>query len=128
MLVLYGDVPLIASGTLRALVDRRGAGRWRCSPRSVDHPKGYGRIVRDAARPVARIVEEKDATDAERAHPRGEHRHPRLAARSLEAWLARLRNDNAQGEYYLTDVVAAAVADGTPSRCAIPRSPTSASA
>jgi bifunctional UDP-N-acetylglucosamine pyrophosphorylase/glucosamine-1-phosphate N-acetyltransferase len=112
VLVLYGDVPLIASGTLRSLVDAAAGGHLALLTQELEQPKGYGRIVRDPSGRVARIVEEKDATPRERAirevntgilaAPRGR----------LDAWLARLGNDNAQGEYYLTDVVAAAVADG----------------
>ena len=81
--------------------------------------RGYGRIVRDGGA-VERIVEEKDASANERAIR--EVNTGILAAKTeqLAAWLARLRNDNAQGEYYLTDVIAAAVADGVPVRLANP--------
>ena len=111
VLVLYGDVPLIATQTLHALVEAAEGGRLALLTQELEEPRGYGRIVREGGR-VARIVEEKDATAAERAirevntgilaAPRGK----------LGEWLARLSNDNAQGEYYLTDIVAAAVADG----------------
>jgi bifunctional UDP-N-acetylglucosamine pyrophosphorylase / glucosamine-1-phosphate N-acetyltransferase len=113
VLVLYGDVPLISAETLRRLVDAGGADKLALLTQEVDAPKGYGRIVRDSAGKVARIVEEKDATEAERSIR--EINTGILAAprKRLESWLAQLRNDNAQGEYYLTDVVAAAVADGT---------------
>jgi bifunctional UDP-N-acetylglucosamine pyrophosphorylase/glucosamine-1-phosphate N-acetyltransferase len=114
VLILYGDVPLISAGTLRSLVEACEGEKLALLTQIVAEPKGYGRIVRDPSGKVAGIVEEKDATPSERAvrevntgimaFPRGK----------LEAWLGRLRNDNAQGEYYLTDVVAAAVADGVP--------------
>ncbi len=111
VLVLYGDVPLIAPATLRSLVDAAAGGKLALLTQQLDRPKGYGRIVREGGR-VVRIVEEKDAGPAERAI--GEVNTGILAAprAGLARWLASLRNDNAQGEYYLTDIVAAAVADG----------------
>ncbi|HET9576960.1 MAG TPA: bifunctional UDP-N-acetylglucosamine diphosphorylase/glucosamine-1-phosphate N-acetyltransferase GlmU [Usitatibacter sp.] len=112
VLVLYGDVPLIAPQTLRALVDAAAGGALALLTQQLENPRGYGRIVRDGAGRVARIVEEKDATHEER-HIREVNTGILAAARSrLDPWLARLRNDNAQGEYYLTDVVAAAVSEG----------------
>jgi bifunctional UDP-N-acetylglucosamine pyrophosphorylase/glucosamine-1-phosphate N-acetyltransferase len=121
MLVLYGDVPLIAAATLADLVAAASAGALALLTQHLEQPKGYGRIVRDAAGRVARIVEEKDAAEAERRI--GEVNTGILAAprARLERWLAGLRNDNAQGEYYLTDVVAAAVADGVPIEVRHPR-------
>ena len=112
LLVLYGDVPLIAPATLRALVDATSRGALAILTQEVENPMGYGRIVRDESGRVARIVEEKDATEVERAI--GEVNTGILAAprMQLERWLAGLTNDNAQREYYLTDVVAAAVRDG----------------
>ena len=114
MLVLYGDVPLIAASTLADLVAAASTGALALLTQQLDEPRGYGRIVRDAGGRVARIVEEKDASEAERRI--GEVNTGILAAprAKLERWLAGLRNENAQGEYYLTDVVAAAVGDGTP--------------
>jgi bifunctional UDP-N-acetylglucosamine pyrophosphorylase/glucosamine-1-phosphate N-acetyltransferase len=111
VLVLYGDVPLIESGTLRALVDAADGGRLALLTQELDQPKGYGRIVREGGR-VARIVEEKDATAAERAIREVNTGILAAPRAKLGEWLARLSNDNAQGEYYLTDIVAAAVADG----------------
>ncbi|MGE5097162.1 MAG: bifunctional UDP-N-acetylglucosamine diphosphorylase/glucosamine-1-phosphate N-acetyltransferase GlmU [Betaproteobacteria bacterium] len=112
VLVLYGDVPLIAPQTLRALVDAATGGALALLTQQLENPRGYGRIVRDGAGRVARIVEEKDATHDER-HIREVNTGILAVARSrLDPWLARLRNDNAQGEYYLTDVVAVAVSEG----------------
>ena len=112
VLVLFGDVPLVRAATLQQLVTQAG-------PRSIglltvvlDNPAGYGRIVRDNAGSVVRIVEEKDANTKERAIPEINTGLMIAPARSLRAWLAALKNDNAQGEYYLTDVIVMAVRSG----------------
>jgi bifunctional UDP-N-acetylglucosamine pyrophosphorylase/glucosamine-1-phosphate N-acetyltransferase len=123
VLVLYGDVPLISATTLRALVEAASGGNLAVLTQEVDDPKGYGRIVRDGRGNVVRIVEEKDATAAERAIREVNTGIMAMPRRKLEGWLARLRNDNAQGEYYLTDVVAAAVADGVPIEVRHPAAP-----
>jgi bifunctional UDP-N-acetylglucosamine pyrophosphorylase/glucosamine-1-phosphate N-acetyltransferase len=105
-LVLYGDVPLVQPETLRALVDMgRRADCGLLTVRSAD-PSGYGRIVRDADGSVARIVEDRDATASERAID--EVNTGLLAMRTgpLAHHVASLDRDNAQGEYYLTDVIA----------------------
>jgi len=114
VLVLYGDVPLIASGTLRSLVEAASDGALALLTQELADPKGYGRIVRDSAGRVARIVEERDASESERALREVNTGILAVTRAKLEDWLGRLRNDNAQGEYYLTDIVAAAVADGVP--------------
>src|SRR5690606_40127169 len=75
-------------------------------------PTGYGRILRDAAGTVQAIVEHKDATDAQRAIREGNTGILAVPGKRLGDWLGRLSNSNAQGEYYLTDVIAMAVADG----------------
>ena len=110
-LVLNGDVPLIGEATLRALVDACAGERLAILTVDLADPFGYGRIVRGAGR-VEAIVEEKDATPEQRRI--GEVYTGIMAAPTarLKDWLARLTNANAQGEYYLTDVVAHAVADG----------------
>ncbi|HXZ49642.1 MAG TPA: bifunctional UDP-N-acetylglucosamine diphosphorylase/glucosamine-1-phosphate N-acetyltransferase GlmU [Usitatibacter sp.] len=113
ILVLYGDVPLIETGTLRALADTASKGALALLTQVLDAPAGYGRIVRDAAGAVARIVEEKDADAHERAIREVNTGILAAPREALGRWLARLGNENAQGEYYLTDVVAAAVDDGT---------------
>ncbi|MGZ5040457.1 MAG: bifunctional UDP-N-acetylglucosamine diphosphorylase/glucosamine-1-phosphate N-acetyltransferase GlmU [Usitatibacter sp.] len=113
VLVLYGDVPLIAPQTLRSLVAAAGDSDLALLTQELADPKGYGRIVRDPAGRVVRIVEEKDASAAERAIREVNTGILAAPRRRVAAWLAALRNDNAQGEYYLTDVVAAAAADAT---------------
>jgi bifunctional UDP-N-acetylglucosamine pyrophosphorylase/glucosamine-1-phosphate N-acetyltransferase len=122
VLVLYGDVPLIASETLRSLVDVAAKGHLALLTQELAEPKGYGRIVRAGGR-VQKIVEEKDATEAERAIREINTGIMAMPRAKLDMWLAGLRNDNAQAEYYLTDVVAAAVADGTPIDVRHPSSP-----
>ncbi|MBL8443919.1 MAG: bifunctional UDP-N-acetylglucosamine diphosphorylase/glucosamine-1-phosphate N-acetyltransferase GlmU [Zoogloeaceae bacterium] len=114
VLVLYGDVPLIAESTLRRLADAAGSGALGLLTVTLDDPSGYGRIVRDAAGRVTRIVEQKDASDEERRI--GEINTGILVApgHKLADWLSRVGNDNAQGEYYLTDIIALAVADDVP--------------
>ena len=112
VLILYGDVPLIAPGTLRSLVDASAGGKVALLTQILEQPRGYGRIVRDAAGRVAGIVEEKDATEAQRAIQEVNTGILAVPRDRLEKWLAKLGNRNAQGEYYLTDIVAAAVADG----------------
>jgi len=111
VLVLYGDVPLIAPATLGALAEAAAGGGLALLTQQLDDPTGYGRIVRDAQGAVAAIVEEKDASAEQRAIR--EVNTGILAAphERLAGWLAGLSDDNAQREYYLTDIVAAAVAD-----------------
>ncbi|HJW03719.1 MAG TPA: bifunctional UDP-N-acetylglucosamine diphosphorylase/glucosamine-1-phosphate N-acetyltransferase GlmU [Azospira sp.] len=118
-LVLYGDVPLIQATTLRRLLQAAGSGVGILTVDLVD-PKGYGRIVRDAAGEVACIVEEKDADAAQRAIREVNTGIMALPTARLAGWLSRLSNNNAQGEYYLTDLVGLAVADGVPVRTAQP--------
>jgi bifunctional UDP-N-acetylglucosamine pyrophosphorylase/glucosamine-1-phosphate N-acetyltransferase len=117
-LVLNGDVPLIRKATLRALVDACGGTRLALLTVDLANPFGYGRIVRAPGGAVQAIVEEKDATPAQRQI--SEVYTGILAAPTalLKQWLGRLTNQNAQGEYYLTDVVAHAVAAGVEVRTA----------
>jgi bifunctional UDP-N-acetylglucosamine pyrophosphorylase/glucosamine-1-phosphate N-acetyltransferase len=112
VLILYGDVPLIQPATLQALVAAADGGHLALLTATLDRPDGYGRIVRDAGGRVARIVEHKDATEAERAIREVNTGFLALDATKLKQWLARLDNNNAQGEYYLTDVIGMAVAEG----------------
>jgi bifunctional UDP-N-acetylglucosamine pyrophosphorylase/glucosamine-1-phosphate N-acetyltransferase len=111
-LVLYGDVPLTRPATLAPLVAAAQGGRLGLLTVMLAHPDGYGRIVRDADGRVTRIVEHKDATLHERAIREVNTGILAVATRHLKQWIGRLKNDNAQGEYYLTDIIAMAVADG----------------
>lgn len=111
-LVLYGDVPLIRSETLQRLRAAAGDGLGILTVR-LDDPAGYGRIVRDPENGrVKRIVEQKDATQAELAIGEINTGIMVMPTDNLKSWLAKLGNNNAQKEYYLTDIVALAVADG----------------
>ena len=118
-LVLYGDVPLTTAATLKRLLQ---AGKDGLAILTVDlaDPSGYGRIVRDAAGNVQRIVEQKDASDAEKTIREINTGIMVMPTARLADWLGKLKNDNAQGEYYLTDIVALAVAEGLPVRTAQP--------
>ncbi|MCX8016561.1 MAG: bifunctional UDP-N-acetylglucosamine diphosphorylase/glucosamine-1-phosphate N-acetyltransferase GlmU [Rhodocyclaceae bacterium] len=108
---LYGDVPLIRANTLRRLIAAAGEDKLALLTAQVDDPHGYGRIVR-ADGQVTRIVEEKDADDAERAIREINTGILVAPGAALARWLPQLGNHNAQGEYYLTDIVQLAVAEG----------------
>ncbi|MBD5802983.1 Bifunctional protein GlmU [Azoarcus sp. Aa7] len=111
-LVLYGDVPLIGAPTLRRLQTAAGSGKLALLTVELDNPTGYGRILRDADGRVTRIVEEKDAS-AEQRRVREVNTGILVApVARLRDWLGRIGNDNAQGEYYLTDIIGLAVAEG----------------
>lgn len=111
VLVLYGDVPLIRTETLQALIAPAGPDAVTLLTAALDDPTGYGRIVRNARGQVQRIVEEKDATARQRRIREGNTGVLVAPAKRLRQWLARLKADNAQGELYLTDIVAMAVAE-----------------
>jgi bifunctional UDP-N-acetylglucosamine pyrophosphorylase/glucosamine-1-phosphate N-acetyltransferase len=113
-LVLYGDVPLTTVATLDGLVRAAGSDRFGILTADMEDPTGYGRIVRDASGAIQRIVEQKDATDTERTLREINTGIILCPTAHLRRWLAALRNDNAQGEYYLTDAVACAVAEDVP--------------
>jgi bifunctional UDP-N-acetylglucosamine pyrophosphorylase/glucosamine-1-phosphate N-acetyltransferase len=112
VLVLCGDVPLLRSESLSRLLDPARSDCVSLLTASLDDPTGYGRIVRGADGCVARIVEQKEATPAEAAITEINTGIMSLPARHLRRWLAALSNDNAQGEYYLTDVIAMARSEG----------------
>jgi bifunctional UDP-N-acetylglucosamine pyrophosphorylase/glucosamine-1-phosphate N-acetyltransferase len=112
VLVLYGDVPLIEAATLKPLVTAARDGRLALLGVRLADPTGYGRLIRDAAGRVVRIVEQKDASPAELAVTEVNTGILAAPAGRLRAWLAGLSNANSQGEYYLTDIVEKAVADG----------------
>jgi bifunctional UDP-N-acetylglucosamine pyrophosphorylase/glucosamine-1-phosphate N-acetyltransferase len=113
VLVLYGDVPLVREATLRRLLEaaREGVAVLTAEPGDAG---AYGRIVRDHAGRVARIVEHKDASAEERAIREINAGFFALGAQRLAGWLKKITNRNAQKEYYLTDIVALAVAEGVP--------------
>ena len=111
VLVLYGDVPLISRSTLGEAVSASVPGRLAAVTAEVEDPTGYGRILRDGAGRVAGIVEESDAEDRQREVREINSGILAAPARLLRGWLARLDDDNAQGEYYLSDVVALSVVD-----------------
>ena len=117
-LVLCGDVPLIRAATLSSLCQKAGKGVALLTV-ELDDAHGYGRIIRSRGK-IKRIVEEKDATRAERALREINTGIMVLPTARLKAWLAGLRNKNVQQEYYLTDVVAVAVADMVPVSSAQP--------
>ena len=111
-LVLSGDVPLTRPETLQALMAQCAGERLALLTLTMPDPTGYGRIVRDPQGHVRAIVEHKDASDAERAIQEIYSGIMAVPTRLLKPWLARLDNRNAQQEYYLTDIVKFAVADG----------------
>ena len=120
-LVLYGDVPLTSKKTLAKLAKLADGVRGQDSAlalltQNLTNPTGYGRIVRDAEGSVREIVEEKDATPAQKAIKEINTGIMVLPTKALKRWLKALRSSNSQGEYYLTDVIAMAVKDGVPIR------------
>ncbi|HET7675906.1 MAG TPA: bifunctional UDP-N-acetylglucosamine diphosphorylase/glucosamine-1-phosphate N-acetyltransferase GlmU [Gammaproteobacteria bacterium] len=114
VLVLYGDVPLVRTETMGALALLAAPGALAVLTTRLADPTGYGRVLRDAGGSVIRIVEEKDANAAERKIDEVSTGLIAAPAAMLRDWVSRLDNDNAQGEYYLTDVIAMAAADGVP--------------
>ncbi len=112
VLILYGDVPLITPATLRRLVEAGAGSGFGLLTVVLEQPHGYGRILRDEGGEVTGIVEEKDADESQRAITEVNTGFMAVRAGLLKDWIARLENDNAQGEFYLTDVVAMAAAEG----------------
>jgi len=113
VVILYGDVPLVSAETLRALIAAAGQGLALVTVH-LPQPHGYGRIVRDSAGRVTGIVEEKDADETQRAICEVNTGLLATSAKRLKRWLAHVKNDNAAGEYYLTDVVRLAAKDHVP--------------
>jgi bifunctional UDP-N-acetylglucosamine pyrophosphorylase/glucosamine-1-phosphate N-acetyltransferase len=111
-LILLGDVPLVRFETCRAVVQLANKGNVALLTEEKANPKGYGRILRAFDGHVSGIVEEKDASDEQRAIREVNTGIMALPTAKLTEWLGQLKSDNAQGEYYLTDVIAMAVADG----------------
>jgi bifunctional UDP-N-acetylglucosamine pyrophosphorylase/glucosamine-1-phosphate N-acetyltransferase len=112
VLILYGDVPLIEVETLQRLLQQVSEQQLGLLTVNLKDPTGYGRIVRDGSGVVKAIVEHKDASAEQRLISEGNTGILAVPGKHLGDWLSRLSNSNAQGEYYLTDVIAMAVADG----------------
>ncbi len=112
VLVLYGDVPLVQPETLQALVDAAAGADGALMTVEPDDPAGYGRVVRDAGGDVERIVEHKDASPAELAIAEVNTGLLALPAATLDRHVKALYNDNAQGEFYLTDVIGGVRGEG----------------
>lgn len=112
VLVLYGDVPLVRAETIEQLAAQASSKSISVLTVLLADPTGYGRIVRDGAGNVVRIVEQNDANTKERAINEVNTGLMAAPAGALRRWLAALKNDNAQGEYYLTDIIVAAARDG----------------
>jgi bifunctional UDP-N-acetylglucosamine pyrophosphorylase/glucosamine-1-phosphate N-acetyltransferase len=113
VLVLYGDVPLVRAATLKRLLGAAGNGLAVLTA-ELEEPAAYGRVVRDVTGRVKRVVELRDASPAEREIREINAGFYALSANRLSAWLKKIENRNAQKEYYLTDLVALAVAEGVP--------------
>lgn len=111
-LVLYGDVPLVRSETLKTLLSLASPESMGLLTVMLEDPTGYGRVLRDTTGRVLGIVEQKDATPEQRNVREGNTGVMAIPVKHLRGWLGRLRNANAQSEYYLTDIIAMAVADG----------------
>lgn len=109
VLVLCGDVPLISKTTLSQLIDTTPKNAIGMLTATLDNPKGYGRIKRNVSKKITSIVEEKDATDKERAIKEINPGIYLVPTNLLKKWLPTFKNTNAQGEYYLTDIIARAV-------------------
>ena len=111
-LILYGDVPLISLSTLQELLSKVDDTHMALLTTFMDDPSGYGRIIRDAQQRVISIVEQKDCNPEQLTVDEINTGIMALPARYLHEWLSKLTNDNAQGEYYLTDIIEMAVKAG----------------
>ena len=112
VLILYGDVPLLKLATVKQLLSNVNAQSLALLTVNLVNPTGYGRIIRNEAGEVSKIVEQKDASASEKLITEGNTGILAVHGDKLKKWLNRLGNNNAQGEYYLTDVIEMAVADG----------------
>lgn len=112
VLILYGDVPFLRRETLEKLIHHAGEHSLGLLTVTLANPSGYGRIIRDEEGHVLRIVEEKDASAEQRMIREVNTGILAIRGAHLQRWVRCLTNDNAQGEYYLTDIIGMAVADG----------------
>lgn len=112
VLILYGDVPLIQATTLQALLQQAQQGHLGVLTVELQDPTGYGRIVRNAVRDVVAIVEHKDANEQQRQIAEVNTGIMAVPSELLNSWLPQLSSENAQGEYYLTDIIAMAAEEG----------------
>jgi bifunctional UDP-N-acetylglucosamine pyrophosphorylase / glucosamine-1-phosphate N-acetyltransferase len=112
VLVLYGDVPLLKQTTIATILNNVTDSSLALLTVKLNNPDGYGRIVRDQHHAVIKIVEQKDASESELLIDEGNTGILAVYGDKLKAWLTRLESNNAQNEYYLTDIIAMAVADG----------------
>jgi bifunctional UDP-N-acetylglucosamine pyrophosphorylase/glucosamine-1-phosphate N-acetyltransferase len=112
VLILYGDVPLTRAETLQKLIAQVNDQQMGLLTVNLPDPSGYGRIVRDASGAVTAIIEHKDASDEQRQIKEINTGIMAVKAQHLKQWLPQLKNNNAQGEYYLTDIIALACQNG----------------
>ncbi|NYT47583.1 MAG: bifunctional UDP-N-acetylglucosamine diphosphorylase/glucosamine-1-phosphate N-acetyltransferase GlmU [Candidatus Methanofishera endochildressiae] len=122
ILVLYGDVPLLTKRSIDSLLANVTAQSMALLTVVLDNPAGYGRIVRDAANKVLKIVEQKDATEQEQLIDEVNTGILAVKGKQLKSWISRLDNSNAQQEFYLTDVIEMAVNDGIDVKTSQPES------
>lgn len=122
VLVLYGDVPLITTRTLNGLLDATNNDGLGLLTAELENPTGYGRIIRDEDGAVVRVVEESDANDGERESREVNTGIMTVSAELLKGWVDVLDNDNAQGEYYLTDILKFAAREGVSLNTVLPGS------
>lgn len=113
VLILYGDVPLIKAATLEKLLTHATTTSMGLLTVNLNNPTGYGRIIRDAKQQVTAIVEQKDANAQQLAITEVNTGILAVTSQQLQRWLPQLSNSNSQGEYYLTDIIAMAYAEGT---------------
>jgi bifunctional UDP-N-acetylglucosamine pyrophosphorylase/glucosamine-1-phosphate N-acetyltransferase len=111
VLILYGDVPLLKLSTVTCLLAKANEQSLALLTVNLDNPQGYGRIVRNTAGQVTKIVEEKDASTCEKLINEVNTGIMAVSGKHLKKWLSQLKNNNAQGEYYLTDIIEMAVID-----------------
>jgi len=112
VLILYGDVPLLNKQTINGILENVDEDTLALLTVTLDNPDGYGRIIRNQHHDVIKIVEQKDASESELQINEGNTGILAAKGDQLKKWLSRLENNNAQNEYYLTDVIEMAVADG----------------